>query len=519
VTDDLILAIDCGTQSIRAIVFDGRGELVSRAQIDIEPYFSDHPGWAEQRAEYFWEQLCAATRALWAQGVVDPAAIRGLALTTQRATVVHVDRAGHALRPAITWLDQRRTEGLAPLGGAWGLMFKAVGASALVRRFQENAEAMWVARNQPEIAARTHKVLLLSGYLTRRLVGEFVDSVAAQVGYIPFDVKRFGWAGPRDWKWKVVGITRAQLPRLVPPAQRLGVITRAAAADTGIPEGTPMIAAAADKACEVLGCGGVEPEIACLSFGTTATINTTTRRYLEIVRPVPPYPAAIPGAYNTELMIYRGFWMVRWFRDEFGLRERQLAADQEGVTPEQLFDELVRDIPAGSLGLTLQPYWSPGIPEPGAEAKGAVIGFGDVHTRAHFYRAILEGLVYGLRAYKEQIERRSGVPIRSLRIAGGGSRSDVAMQVSADVFGMPAARPHTSEASALGAAIDGAVGVGIHANFERAIEAMTRTGAVFYPQAKEVALYDELYSRVYTPMYGRLQPLYRAIPEITGYPS
>ncbi|MGK5026442.1 FGGY-family carbohydrate kinase [Janthinobacterium sp. RB2R34] len=97
----------------------------------------------------------------------------------------------------------------------------------------------------------------------------------------------------------------------------------------------------------------------------------------------------------------------------------------------------------GSMGLMLQPYWSPGIKVPGPEAKGAMIGFGDVHTRAHMYRAILEGLAYALREGKERIEKKSGVPITALRVAGGGSQSDAAMQLTADIFGMPAARAHT----------------------------------------------------------------------------
>ena len=112
------------------------------------------------------------------------------------------------------------------------------------------------------------------------------------------------------------------------------------------------------------------------------------------------------------------------------------------------------------MGLMLQPYWSPGVGIPGPEAKGAVIGFGDVHTRAHLYRAILEGLAYALREGKERSERRSGKAITELRVAGGGSQSDAAMQITADIFGLPASRPHLYETSGLGAAIDAAVGLG-----------------------------------------------------------
>jgi sugar (pentulose or hexulose) kinase len=209
--------------------------------------------------------------------------------------------------------------------------------------------------------------------------------------------------------------------------------------------------------------------------------------------------------------------MVSWFKREFGLRELRIAAER-GIEPEQLFDELVGEVPPGSMGLVLQPYWSPGVKVPGPEAKGAMIGFGDVHTRAHIYRAILEGLAYALREGGERCARRSGVPLEAVRVAGGGSQSDAALQITADVFGLPASRPHVYEACGLGAAIDAAVGLGLHSSFEAAVASMTRVGRVFEPDAETSVLYDRLYRRVYRKMYERLQPLYEEIRDITGYP-
>jgi sugar (pentulose or hexulose) kinase len=171
------------------------------------------------------------------------------------------------------------------------------------------------------------------------------------------------------------------------------------------------------------------------------------------------------------------------------------------------------------MGLVLQPYWSPGVKVPGPEAKGAVIGFGDVHTRAHLYRAILEGLAFGLREGGERCQRRSGVEMTELRVAGGGSQSDAAMQITADIFGLPTARPHLSEASGLGAAIDAAVGLGLHPDFATAVAEMTRVGRVFEPEEHNRRIYDGLYHEVYRKMYRRLRPLYEKIRDITGYPK
>ncbi len=513
--EDVILAIDNGTQSVRALLFDLRGNLVAKSRVPIEPYFSEHPGWAEQRPEYFWESLCQACRGLWLEPGVSKAAVKGVALTTQRATVVNLDSDGSPLRPAILWLDQRRTEGLAPVGGVWGLLFRLARVRDTVAYFQAEAEINWIRQYQPDIWRKTHKILLLSGYLTYRLTGRLADSAGCQVGYIPFDYKRLQWATPRDWKWQAVPVGAAQLPDLVPPAGQIGTISAEAAAATGIPAGLPLIAAAADKACEVIGSGCLEPHIGCLSYGTTATINTTHRRYIEVIPLVPPYPAAVPGAYSLEIQIFRGYWMVNWFKQQFGHREMRIAQER-GIEPEALFDELVNQVPPGSMGLVLQPYWSPGVRVPGPEARGAIIGFSDVHTRAHIYRAILEGVAYALREGKERTEKRSGVPITELRVSGGGSQSDAAMQLTADIFGLPAARPHTYETSGLGAAIDAAVGLGLHPDFDTAIREMTRVGRVFEPDPANHATYDALYQDVYRQMYRHLRPLYEAIRSIAG---
>lgn len=515
---DQILAIDNGTQSVRALLFDLKGDLVAAERVPLQAYFSEQPGWAEQHPEYFWDCLCQACQKLWLQPGVRRDALAAVALTTQRATVVNVDKAGKPLRPAIVWLDQRRAEGLKRVGGLWGLAFRLARVTETVAYLQAEAEANWIRTNQPDLWRKTHKYLLLSGYLTYRLTGRFVDSVGCQVGYIPFDYKRLHWASRLNWKWQALPMDPALLPDLVSPASPLGKITGSAAEATGIPVGLPLIAAAADKACEVIGAGCLKPHIGCLSYGTTATINTTHERYLEIIPLIPPYPSAVPGRYSLELQILRGFWMVSWFREQFAHREQQIA-ENSGIEPEELFDDLVKQVPPGSMGLMLQPFWSPGLKVPGPEAKGAIIGFGDVHTRAHLYRAILEGLAYALREGKERTERKSRVPITELRVAGGGSQSDAALQLTADVFGLPAARPHLHETSGLGAAIDAAVGVGLHPSFDTAISEMTRLGRVFEPDANAQEVYDGLYSRVYCKMYGRLRPLYEEIRDVTGYPA
>jgi sugar (pentulose or hexulose) kinase len=518
-TPDLLLAIDVGTQSVRALVFDRDGAMQGRSQVPFEPPFdAPQPGWAEKDAGSYWQALVESCRALWRQRGVQPGRVAGLALTTQRGTVVCAREDGTPLRPAIVWPDQRLCSAPPPLGAFWNTLFGLAGAGELMRQLQRQAEANWLAQHEAALWRKCERFTLLSGWLAHRLVGDWVDSAACQVGYLPFDYKRQQWARAGDWHWKALAIRSAQLPRLVPPASRLGALTDAAATELGLRPALPVIAAAADKACEVLGCGVLEPDTAHLSFGTAATINTTQPKYVEVQRLLPAYPAAWPGAFNTEIHIQRGFWLVSWFKNEFAHRERALAAER-GVSAESLFDGLIASVPPGSMGLVLQPYWSPGLRDPGPEAKGAIIGFGDVHTRAHLYRAMIEGLVYGLRAGRELIEARTKRPITRLVVSGGGAQSDGAMQIAADVFGLAAERPHIAEASALGAAMLAATGLGWYADVQAAAAAMARSGHRFEPQPAAVRTYDALYREVYRPMYGRLVPLYRRIRAITGYPA
>jgi len=500
------------------LIFDLQGNLLFKTKIPLPVYNAPKPGWAELEPQRFWESLCQACQRLWATPGVEKDQIAGVAITTQRNVLINLDRQGSPLRPAIHWSDQRRTSGLPNVGGVWGLIFALSGMMGTIRYLQAEAKTNWVRTYQPEIWNKTAKIMLLSGYLTYRMTGQYRDSTACQVAHLPFDYKKHAWAGKLDWKWKAVPMEPEMLVDLVPPTALLGEVTPRASEETGIPTGLPLIAAAADKACEVLGSGTLASNTCCLSYGTAATINTIHQRYIEVIPLIPPYPAAVPGSYSLEIQLFRGYWMVSWFLREFGHNEQRLAKER-GVAPEELFDDLVNSVPAGSMGLTLQPYWAPGLKSPGPDAKGAMIGFGGVHTRAHIYRAMLEGLAYALREGAERTSKRSGVPITEVRVAGGGSQSDAAAQLTADIFGMPVSRPHVYEASGLGAAIDLAVGLKLKASFESAVADMTRISRTFEPNLENHKLYDDLYRRVYLKMYDRLAPLYKEIQDITGYPA
>jgi len=208
--------------------------------------------------------------------------------------------------------------------------------------------------------------------------------------------------------------------------------------------------------------------------------------------------------------------MVSWFKREFCKHEEE-EAQKLGVAPEELLDREIEEVSPGSMGLILQPYWHPLENDP--LSKGAIIGFSGEHTKKHIYRAIVEGVAYELRRLGEIIEKHSGSKIKELRVGGGGSKSDIIMQVTADVFGLPTCRLHTSNLSALGAAIDAAVTLKIYNDFPEAVANMVRVRETFTPCEESARIYDRLFNEVYKRIYPTLSPLHYKIAEITGYPK
>ena len=510
-----LLAIDCGTQSIRALLFNLGGSLLESAKIPYSPYFSEKPGWAEQNPEVFWEGLIKACLQLRRQNPAAFGALAGMGVTTQRDSMVCVDRSGNSLRPVITWLDQRKAKPVYRPRGAAALLFHGIGMHSALMKSQCDGKSNWIRQNQPRLWEKCHKYLQVSGFLHHRLTGDFVDSKASQIGHIPINYKTRDWAKPSALNAKLFPVEPEKLPELVEPGTLIGRVHRQAAEETGLPEGLKVLACGSDKGCETLGMGVLDQSMASLSFGTTATVQTTARRYFEPVRFMPAYPAPLPGSWNPEVEIFRGYWMITWFQEQFGYRE-VLKSQHCGRSPEELLDELLKTVPPGSMGLLVQPYWSPGLKHP--MAKGAMVGFGDIHDRAYVYRAMVEGLSYALREGLHSLETRGKAKIKQAAVSGGASRSDEICRISADIFGVPIVRGNTWETSGLGAALITSVGLGIHGSFETAVEQMVHYHDTFYPDPRHRELYDSLFA-IYKKIYPTMRQLYQEIGAAVGYPD
>jgi sugar (pentulose or hexulose) kinase len=511
-----ILAIDCGTQSLRALLFSDSGDLLAHTQREYEPYFSTRPGWAEQEPEVYWESLCKACARLKKKhrNLFDD--IAGVGVATQRNSMINVDRNGKSLRPAILWLDQRKATPVFATKGPlkWGL--KVLALDSLLAGFQAEGKCNWLRQNQPRLWDATYKYLQVSGFLNHRLTGRFADSVASQIGHIPFHYKKMRWAFPTELSARLFPVEREKLPDVVRPGEIIGPVTTAAAEATGIKAGIPVVACGSDKGCETIGAGVIDPSAVSLSFGTTATVQTTSTRYFEPMRFMPPYPAPIPGRYNPEIEIFRGYWMITWFKKEFAYKE-VLEAKEKGMAAEELLNRHLRNTTPGAMGLMVQPYWGPGLALP--FAKGAMIGFGDVHTKAHVYRAVIEGLGFALYDGLKRMQRAGGFSAQKAAVSGGASQSEEICKITADIFNLPMVKGQTHETSGLGAAMVTAVGIGGCASFDEAVQRMVKIQRVFEPDPENVALYKDLFENVYQKIFPALKPLYDRIKQITGYPE
>ena len=255
-----------------------------------------------------------------------------------------------------------------------------------------------------------------------------------------------------------------------------------------------------------MGC--LTPDIGALSYGTACTIEVSNPKYHEPEPFLPAYAAAVPGLYNLDVQIYRGYWMLRWFASEFASELEKEAKEKEKPI-EAILDQWLNDVPVGSDGLILQPYWGPGLARP--LAKGAIVGFSSVHTRKHIYRAIVEGIAFALREGLESIQKSQKQKVKSLRISGGGSLSDEICQITADIFGLEIARVQTIESTSLGAAVATFTAVGEFKDVHDAVAHMTNISNVFKPNMENHKRYDQIYKEIYLKIYPRLNPLNRLI--------
>ena len=336
-----------------------------------------------------------------------------------------------------------------------------------------------------------------TGYLSCRLTGEFKDCIGNAFGEWPVDMETWNWSEDEEVIRKYQ-IPREMLFEAVGPGEILGHVTKAASEKTGLPEGLPVVSVTNDKAVEGLGAGLVNDQTAVISLGTYITLMIQGKELPKDPKALWAIISSVPGKYLYESYgIRRGTWTVSWFRDLFGDGLMQEAAKQ-GLSPEELLNEKAEKVPAGSDGLMTVLDWLANPWEP--YKKGIMIGFGAHMDEAYMYRSILEGIAYTMKNNCDAMCEELGKPLKEIVISGGGSNSDLFMQIFADIFNVPAKRNVVNESASLGAVINTAVALGEYESYEKAVEEMVEIKDVFMPIEKNAQLYQKLNQRAYKNM-------------------
>ncbi len=460
-----ILSHDVGTTGDKATLFSEEGRLVASG---FASYATSYPrgGWAEQNANDYWEAFCRSTRELLAKATCDPRAIAVVAFSGQMMGALPVDSKGNPLRRMIIWADQRSTaeaaeiEKAVPVDEVYRITGHRLSASYSATKI------MWIRRNEPELFKRAAKFIHAKDFLALKLTGRFVSDYSDASSMNLLDLSRMEWS---EEMLAASGISRELLPDLCESTEVVGTVRPEAARESGLLPGTPVVIGGGDGACATCGSGVVKEGDAYLCLGTSSWIATASNRPLiDPAKRTFTFALFRKGLYMPTGTMQTGGGSLKWFRDVLADAESETARN----TSTDVYDILNRmaaEAPPGSEGLLFLPYlmgersprWNP-------RARGCYVGLSMIHGKNHLVRAIMEGVAYNMKIVADTFEGL-GLDFSTIRAIGGGAKSAIWLSIFADVLERPMATLNfVDEATSIGAAIAGGVGVGIFPSIEEA---------------------------------------------------
>jgi xylulokinase len=491
------LGIDIGTGGTRALVIDESGKVISSSAEEHRPFASPHIGWAEQDPADWWRACGLATRKVLTQSGICSEQIACVGFSGQMHGAVLLDSQGQVVRPALIWCDvrtQKQADELTATIGAERL--RQLTCNPALPNFTLT-KCLWVRENEPENWGRVRSLMLPKDYVRYRLTGERATDLADASGTLLLDVAH------RRWSQEILDFVQmdsALLPALYESPEICGRVSEAGAAATGLLSGTPVVAGAGDQAAGAIGIGAVSPGAVSATIGTSGVVLAATN--LPALDPEGRVHSFCHGLANRWLVMgvtQAAGLSLRWFRDQFG------AINGHTDSYEDL-TRMAAKVPAGSDGLLWAPYlMGERTPYLDATARGMLVGLTASHTRAHVVRAILEGVAFSLRdtfTIFDQID----VPVKSIRLGGGGARSALWRQIQADVYGHAVETVAVEEGAAYGAAILAGVGAKVWSTVDAACAAVVRVAATTAPNVRD----SRVMSRAYES-YRRIYPSMKAI--------
>ena len=478
----MFVGVDVGTGGTRAVVIDRAGRVVASEACEHAPIHSAHIGWAEQDPEDWWR---AASTAIAAAVKASGATVEAIGLTGQMHGCVMLDVDGNVLRPALIWADQRTQPEC-----DW--LTATIGRERLIELTCNPAlpnftltKLLWVKTHEPEIFAKIAHVLCPKDYVRYRLTGEYAMDMQEASGTLLLDVASRRWSVEVA---EIAGIPMSWLPRLFEGPEICARISAVGAAATGLPVGLPVAAGAGDQGAGAVGMGILAPGSVSATIGTSGVVFAATDKpTMDRLGRLHTFCHAAPGVWHVMGVTNGAGLSLRYFRDTFAPMDSYDALSAMAV-----------GVPAGSDGLLWAPYlFGERTPHLDAEARAAFVGITASTTRAHFVRAVMEGVAYSLKDTFTLFEEL-GIPVASIRLGGGGARGSLWRQIQADVYGQGVERLEAEEGGAFGAALLAGTGVGAWASVAEACGATVRAAEVIEPKdAEAMAKGYAMYRRVY----------------------
>ncbi len=503
---DLVIGVDCSTTAAKAVVWDRHGAPLVEGRCAL-PLLTPRPTWYEQPAESWWTATTQALRDAVAQ--VNPERLAALCITHQRETFVPVDEKAQPMRNAIVWMDERSRSALPDLDRLYGNTRIHQLTGKVVSSNLSLGKILWLRQNEPALFDRVYKYLDVHAYLVHRMTGRWRTGWGCADPMGMFDMEQHCWAQDLI---EAIGLRMEQLPEALAPGEILGEVTSEAAVACGVPAGLPVVAGLGDGQSAGLGTNITSPGSAYLSLGTSVISGIYSDAYVT-ERAFRTMNSGLPDAFLLETVLMGGAYTINWFIEHFA----DAADFVSGASAEATFEAAIQQIPPGSLGLMLVPYWNSVLnPYWDAAASGIVVGWRGAHARAHLYRSILEGIAFEQRLNTSGAESALGHTVESFIAVGGGAKSSSWLQIIADITGKPIYRSSTPEAAALGAGILAAGAAGLYADAREAAQAMAHIESVpFEPDPTRCAFYSRLYEQVYQYLFPALQPSLDRLTELT----
>ena len=492
------LGIDVGTSGTKVLVMTGKGKVVATATAEYG-CLTPKPGYSEQRPEDWWAGTVKATKAVMKKSGIKPASVKGIGLSGQMHGLVITDDAGKSLRPSIIWNDQRTGPQAAMIEEAAGGKKKLINmvGNAAMTSFTLT-KLLWVRQHEPRIYDRIRHLLLPKDYVRLQLTGEYAGDVSDMSGTLMLDQKK------RTWSKKIISLFELDakiLPPVVESHEVTGGLTKAAADALGLVPGTAVAAGGGDQPVGAVGNGVVREGLTSAMMGTSGVVYTHSKAYrVDPESRVNTFCSCVDGEWCMFGCVMSAGGSFQWLRNTLGMAEVR-KAKREKCDPYELLVAQAEESQPGSGGVFFLPYLTgERTPHADPDARGGWVGITARTTRNDLVRSVIEGATFGMGDVVDLLGER-GVAIREIRLSGGGARSEFWRQMQADIYGAKCTTINSTDGSALGAALLGAVGGGEYASVPQACKAVIEVTRTIKPTAKAKRVYRALHDQ-----YDRLYP-------------